>query len=85
MKISEIENGFRKTIEQFFNLYNQPYYQGSEEERLYFIAGVLKSALHIIPLDNYYALKDYIYKTYGYDPGGAADQQMTLEEWEKIT
>jgi hypothetical protein len=78
MNLCEVEKGFRATIDKYFK---QQYY-GNEKHRQAYIAGILQTALHIIPLDNYYALKNYIYQTWGYDPGGAANQQITIDELE---
>ena len=36
--------------------------------------------MHIIPWDDYYGLKTYIWEKHGYDPGGVTTGQMTIEE-----
>ena len=82
MKEAEIEERFKKTIKQRFHYlpYIKPECEEEEKiETIYFIGGVLQSALHIIP-DRYYDLKMWIYKTYGYDPGGCTDGQLTINE-----
>lgn len=77
MKISEIEERFKATIDQHF----KTNVSKDEEVTLWFIGGVLKAALHVLPLDNYYNLKNYCYEKHGYDPGGAEDGQITIEEY----
>lgn len=80
MKIEEIERGFQKTVDQYYAQlkYMKPEYR--EKSELFIIGGICQSALHILPLDNYYALKQYIYERHGYDSGGCSDGQMSLEE-----
>lgn len=55
-----------------------------EKTELWHIGGILQAALHILPFEKYYDLKEYVYKTYGYDPGGVNGiaRQVTLNEWE---
>ena len=77
MTASEIEHGFRATIDQFYKYSSKRYV---EQAQLHFVGGVLQSALHILPNDKYFALKEYIYIRYGYDPGGCKDGQISLKE-----
>lgn len=77
MTNAEIETGFQKTIDQFYAFRNTQYIR---ETQLHFIGGVLQAALHILPTDRYFALKDYIYTKYGYDPGGCKYGEMSLDE-----
>lgn len=82
MKHSEIENGFQKTIDQYYSQlkYMKDGYRDMSE--LWFIGGILQAALHILPTDMYYGLKQYIYDKHGYDPGGVASGQINITEWE---
>lgn len=75
MNVSEIEDRFKATIDQHFS--NGIYGRG-DSVTLWFIGGVLQSALHILPLDNYYGLKRYCYEKHGYDPGGVRDGQISF-------
>ena len=50
-----------------------------EKTELWHIGGILQAALHILPNDNYFQLKKYVYDTYGYNPGGVAEQ-ITFDE-----
>ena len=77
MNNNEIEQRFRATIDQFYTFPSQDYIKRAQ---LNFIGGVLQSALHILPLDRYLALKEYIYEKYGYDPGGVVTGQIRIEE-----
>lgn len=78
MTNKEIASRFRKTIDQFFKISSREYI---EQCKVHYIGGILQSALHILPLDEYYSLKVYIYERYGYDPGGVTDGQMTILEY----
>lgn len=77
MTISEIEDRFKATIDQHFSF---SFFGPGNDVTLWFIGGVLQSALHILPTDSYYKLKRYCYDKHGYDPGGVTDGQMTLSE-----
>lgn len=77
MTVAEIENGFRATVDQFFASY--PHIRDTDHE-LYHIGGVLQAALHILPTERYFALKNYIYETHGYDPGGCKTGQIGMED-----
>lgn len=74
-----IETRIKKTIDQFYagRRYSPGY---AKEAQLHFIGGVLQTALHLLPNDRYYELKRYIWETYGYDPGGCRDGQISIFE-----
>lgn len=76
MSNTEIVNRIKATIDQFYS-YPQ---KAIEKEELHFIGGVLQTALHLIPTKDYYEVKEYIYRTYGYDAGGCADGQIQIDE-----
>ena len=76
MSNTEIVDRIKATIDQFYS-YPQVII---EKEELYFIGGVLHTALHLIPTNDYYEVKEYIYRTYGYDPGGCTDGQIQFYE-----
>ena len=76
MKIPEIEDRFKKTIDQYF----AGTWMKSTNQTTHFIGGVLQSALHILPTDNYYNLKRYCYEKHGYDPGGVTDGQISITD-----
>lgn len=42
--------------------------------------GIVHLALYILSTDEYYEFKQYIYDKHGYDPGGVADGQISIEE-----
>ena len=73
----EIIESFKRTIDQF---YQQRSPKSIDDAQLHFIGGVLQTALHMIPTDDYYDLKKYIYAKWGYNPGGV-DGQMNITEW----
>ena len=75
MTEAQVIKGFKATIDQYYHFPNKNYI---EENQLHFIGGVLQAALHIISNDNYFALKQYIYDTYGYDPGGCRTGQISF-------
>ena len=79
MKESEIEERFKKSIDQWFAV--MPYYNETEATRdaTFHIGGILQAALHVIPT-RYDALKRYCYEKHGYNPGGVTDGQMTLND-----
>ena len=79
MTQAEVEQGFKATIDQFYAW--QRHGVVNSDRELHYIGGILQSALHILTNDRYYALKQYIYDTYGYDPGGCKTGQISIEEW----
>lgn len=81
MTIAEIEEGFRKTVDQYYAQLKYMKEGHREKTEVWFIGGMLQSALHIIPNDNYFNLKQYIYRRYGYDSGGCEDGQISIGEW----
>lgn len=80
-----IQERIKKTIAQHFQ---QSRYVTDTEylktERLHFIGGIMQTALHLLPNDKYFEIARWCYETYGYDPGGQADGQMTIEMWEAM-
>ena len=83
MTTAEARDRFYKTVDQYYAQlkYMSPQYRKDSETFL--IGGILQSALHILPTDMYYELKQYIFEKYGYDPGGCSDQQISLTEWKE--
>ena len=77
MTNAEIQKRFEEVVDQFFQQ-GPPSYV--EEAKLFFIAGVLQSALFLLPNDRYFEIKNYIYTTYGYVPGGCADRQVVIQD-----
>ncbi len=77
MTNAKIIEGIKKTIDQF---YRGPSSRHIEEAQLHFIGGVLQTALHLLPTDEYYDIKNYIFAKWGYNPGGV-DGQMNVNEW----
>ena len=50
------------------------------------VGAVLQTALHLLPTDKYFELKQYCFDKYGYDPGGLPGQytiEMLMEEDEE--
>lgn len=78
MTNTEMIERIKKTIDQYYRFSNQQYVR---DNQLHFIGGVLQTALHLLPLDQYDDIKKYIYNTWGYDPGGVTDGQMNISEW----
>lgn len=78
-----------KTIDQHFK--ESKYILDKEwlkVQRLHFIGGVLQTALHLLPTDKYFEIKQYCYDKYGYDPGGLSGQytlDMLMEEQDART
>lgn len=77
MKQEEIYDRFTAVVDQFFRQ-GPPRYV--DEAKLFFIGGVLQSALFLLPNERYFELKNYIYTTYGYDPGGCAERQVVIQD-----
>ena len=50
----------------------------------YVIWGIVDLALFVLPNKEYFEFKRWIYDTYGYDVGGAADYQISIDEWEAM-
>ena len=48
--------------------------------QLHYIGGILQTALFLLPNDRYYKVKKYVWEKYGYDPGGAKDDQISIFE-----
>jgi hypothetical protein len=84
MTVAEIQKRFEATIDQYYSQlkYMKPGYR--KETELEYIGGILQAALHILPWDNYYALKEYVYKVHGYNPGGVGgiSGQISISELE---
>ena len=79
MLLIDVEDGFKATIDQFY-----AEYRGAKPDatiELHFMGGLLQAALHILPNDRYYALKQYIYDKHGYDPGGCSDGQLCMTDY----
>ena len=83
MTHAEIVDCFHATIDQYYAELRYMRSGYREESEVWHIGGILQSALHILPTDMYYGLKQYIYRNYGYDPGGCSDQQISLNEWKE--
>jgi len=79
MTHNEVIDGFKKTVDQFYKAPTSAEYKQSAQ--LHFIGGVLQSALHILPNDKYFELKQWIYTTHGYDSGGCTDGQIAIDEY----
>ena len=77
MTNAEIIERIKKTIDQF---YHGPSSRHIEEAQLHFIGGVLQTALHLLPTDDYQDIKQYIFAKWGYNPGGI-DGQINVTEW----
>ncbi len=78
MTNEKMRQGFYATIRQFYSSNSRNYI---EEAQLYFIGGVLQTALHLLTTKDYYELKKHIYTEYGYDPGGVAIGQYELSDY----
>ena len=77
MKNAEIEDRIKATIDQFYKIPSRQYI---EDTQLDYIGGVLQVALHLLPTDRYFAVKQYIYDQYGYDPGGVKSGQISMDD-----
>lgn len=56
-----IEERVKKTIDQYYaqaKYCNRDYIKKTQIE---YIGGILQTALHLLPTDRYYAVKDYVY------------------------
>lgn len=82
MTQAEIKNRILKTIDQFYNFPNRNYIT---ENQLQFIGGVLQTALHLVDFGTYNDIKQYIFNSYGYDPGGCTDGQISLSDMQEVT
>lgn len=51
--------------------------------RTHHIGGILQTALHLLPTEKYYELKEYCYEKHGYNPGGVYPGQISINEWLK--
>lgn len=80
MTNAEIVKKFRATIDQYYAFPWNLDKDYREQHQQIYIGGILQAALHILPWDDYYGLKTYIWEKHGYDPGGVTDGQMTIEE-----
>lgn len=79
-----ISDRIKKTIDQHFQ---ESRYMSDKKwlktQRLHYIGGILQTALHLLPTDKYYDLKQYCYEKYGYNPGGVYPGQININEWLK--
>ena len=81
MTYKDISDKIKATIDQFYHCDTK----WVRTAQLFFIGGVLQVALHLLPWGDYYDIKKYIYQTYGYDPGGAADDQISVDDLVEYT
>lgn len=79
MSISEIKGRIKATIDQHYAFYNKEYVRDNQTQ---FIGGVLQTALHLLNVEDYNEIKQYIYTHYGYDPGGCSDGQIGFDDME---
>ena len=79
MTTTEIISGFQATIDQFYGL-PKAFINKAQQ---HYIAGILQAALHILPTNRYFELKQYIYDTHGYDPGGCRTGQISLSDYKE--
>ena len=75
---AEIENGIRATIDQFYAHKNREYIEAIQVN---YVGGILQTALHLLPTDRYYSIKQYVYVAHGYDPGGVTDGQISINDF----
>ena len=82
MTNKEIQERIKKTIDQFYNLcFIREHREKYKDWELHYIGGVLQTALHLLPYNQYDELKFYIYDAYGYDPGGCSpDYQLEFKD-----
>jgi len=73
----EIYSQLTRVVDQF---YKQSTEKWIKESQLHYIGGVCQCALFLLDFDKYMRFKQYIYNTYGYDPGGCADEQLSVNE-----
>ena len=69
---------FEACIDQFYAFPNKDHIK---ETQLDYIGGILQAALFILPNDDYFALKQYVYDKHGYDPGGCQTGQFSLADY----
>lgn len=79
MNKDEIEERFRGCIDQWFHTCK--HLHDAEEKTLWYIGGVLKAALFILPNDRYFALKQYCFDKHGYNPGGVDTGQYEIDDY----
>ena len=77
MTTTEIKGRIKATVDQYYKFPNREY---TKNNQMHFIGGVLQTALHLLLPDDYYEIKQYIYVTYGYDPGGCSDGQIGMDD-----
>lgn len=78
MTINEIKTRFKKCIDQYYHYPNTQYIK---DHQLDYIGGVLQAALHILPTDDYFDVKQYVFEQHGYDPGGCQTRQIELKDY----
>ena len=84
--MSQLLDKCKKCVDQVFIDWEKTKLQKSEKRTIeeYEAWGIVHLALYILEFDEYNEFKMYIYKTYGYDPGGCADGQMSLDDLKEI-
>lgn len=78
-----ISERIKKTIDQYFQEYKYMDREFVECTKDTVVGAVLQTALHLLPTEKYFEIKQYCYDKYGYDPGGLGYGQLTLEMWIK--
>ena len=81
--MSKLLNQCKKCVDQVFIDWEKAVKCSKEERRCieeYMAWGIVHLALYILDFDEYNEFKRYIYQKHGYDVGGVADGQMSIEE-----
>ena len=78
MNKENIVKCFKDCIDQWYAFPDKDYIK---ENQLHHIGGILQAALFILPNDDYFALKQYVYDKHGYDPGGCQTGQFSLADY----
>ena len=82
MTNAEISTALERAIDQYYSQLKYTRKGYREKSEVYFIGGILKSGLFLLPTNEYYELKRYVYDNHGYDPGGVTDGQISMDDME---
>ena len=83
-----ISERIKKTIDQYFQEYKYMSKEYVKQTKDTVVGAILQVALHQLPTDKYFEIKQYCYDKYGYDPGGLQGQytlEMLMEEQDART
>jgi hypothetical protein len=82
-RMSALLERCKKCVDSEFTNWEKTRLSSAEkrETEEYIAWGIVHLALYILPTEEYFEFKKYIYDKHGYDAGGVTDGQVSIEEF----